>query len=382
MLAGCGSSGTADDPGEFVEIEGGGVAGSSGAAGSGSAGSGGSETQEAGSGGSNDEAGAAGDGGVAGDGGSGDVAGDGGDGGEESVPPKLGPPYPIVLAHGFFGFEDFAGVDFVTYFYGVKDHLASKGETLVFTPAVDPFNMSDVRGAQLEDHIKKILAETGYAKVNIIGHSQGGLDARVVAHNRPDLVASVTTFATPHNGTEVADVALKLVPNSSAAALVDALVKLVGMPLYDAAGNQTSLSKSLYQFSSEGIKAFNAVYTDSPGVLYQSFTGRSKLHLGGKDCDAPSAPAFVTKWKNERDGLEALLTVPGIILDDSILSPVPHDGLVRVRDAKWGVFLGCVPADHFDEIGQLFGDKPSLLNDWKYKDFYESVVLMLRQQGY
>ena len=41
------------------------------------------------------------------------------------VPAPLGPPYPIVLAHGFFGFEQFAGVDFATYFYGVKDYLSS-----------------------------------------------------------------------------------------------------------------------------------------------------------------------------------------------------------------------------------------------------------------
>ena len=57
-------------------------------------------------------------------------------------PPKLGPPYPIVLAHGFFGFEDFAGAGFLTYYYDVKEHLAQQGETQVFTPAVDPFNHS------------------------------------------------------------------------------------------------------------------------------------------------------------------------------------------------------------------------------------------------
>src|SRR5258708_1748861 len=27
-----------------------------------------------------------------------------------------GPPYPFVLAHGFFGFEKFAGLDFETYY--------------------------------------------------------------------------------------------------------------------------------------------------------------------------------------------------------------------------------------------------------------------------
>ena len=99
-----------------------------------------------------------------------------------------GPPYPIVLAHGFFGFEDFAGVGFITYFYGVKDELADRGEAQVFTPAVDPFNDSETRGEELLAHVERILAETGAAKVNLIGHSQGGLDSRYVAHQRPCLL--------------------------------------------------------------------------------------------------------------------------------------------------------------------------------------------------
>jgi len=41
--------------------------------------------------------------------------------------------------------------------------------------------------------------------VNLIGHSQGGLDVRYVAAVRPDLVASVTTIGAPHQGAQVAD---------------------------------------------------------------------------------------------------------------------------------------------------------------------------------
>ena len=80
-----------------------------------------------------------------------------------------------------------------SYFFEVKNHLATKGEAMISTPAVDPFNSSTVRGAQLAAEIQAILDVTGHAKVNIIGHSQGGLDARVVAHNHPsgDVTPSV-----------------------------------------------------------------------------------------------------------------------------------------------------------------------------------------------
>jgi triacylglycerol lipase len=163
--------------------------------------------------------------------------------------PKLGPPYPIVLAHGFFGFEKFAGLDAITYFYEVKDELAKNGETVVYTPAVDPFNDSTYRGAELQAAIEKILADTGYEKVNIIGHSQGGLDARVVAHDRPDLVASVTTIATPHQGTPLADAITGLVSDPGTQDVVDWLVKKLGYALWDAAGEKTSLWKPLDLFA-------------------------------------------------------------------------------------------------------------------------------------
>src|SRR5262245_31391551 len=83
----------------------------------------------------------------------------------QTVAEKHGPPYPVVLAHGFFGFEAFAGVEQVTYFYGVKDFLAARGEREVFTPAVNPFNDSTSRGAQLIARVEDVLKETGAAKV-------------------------------------------------------------------------------------------------------------------------------------------------------------------------------------------------------------------------
>jgi triacylglycerol lipase len=294
---------------------------------------------------------------------------------------KLGPPYPIVLAHGFFGFEEFAGVDFATYFYGVKEYLAAHGETQVTTPAVDPFNDSTYRGEQLLAHVQQVLEQTGYAKVNIIGHSQGGLDARVVAFERPDLVASVTTVATPHWGTPVADVILKLIPDPNAQKFVDWLVKIVGAPLYDQVGKQTALSKPLMLFSKSGIADFNAKYTDRPGVEYFSIAGRSDWHLGGPLCAAAASPPFIAKWKTELDPVDPLLSVTETYLDGGLLDPYPNDGLVRVKDAQWGTFLGCIPADHLDEIGHLFGDAPGLGNAWRHDAFYAELIAYLRQQG-
>ncbi|MCC6554378.1 MAG: alpha/beta fold hydrolase [Polyangiaceae bacterium] len=307
------------------------------------------------------------------------TTGEGGSGGAPE--PKLGPPYPIVLAHGFFGFEQFAGADFATYFYQVKETLSAEGE-MIYTPSVDPFNDSTFRGAELAERIQQILDETGHAKVNIIGHSQGGLDARVVAHDHPDLVASVVTIGTPHQGSEIADIVLQIVSDPAAQALVDQLVQVIGAPLYDDVGNETSVVDALYQFSKPGIEAFNAQYSDGPGVFYASITGRTDLHGGGKDCQSVEAPPFIAAFDDERDPTNAAMILPESILDGGLFEFIPNDGLVRVKDAKWGHFWGCVPADHLDEVGQIFGQGPGLGNSWSYMDFYRSLVAHLRAQGY
>lgn len=302
-----------------------------------------------------------------------------GTGGGEPQP--KGPPYPIVLAHGFFGFDDFAGLGFVDYFYGVKQDLADQGEFLVFTPEVDPFNDSVVRGEQLAAAIHTILEASGHAKVNIVGHSQGGLDARHVAHEHPEWVASVITLQTPHGGTPIADIAIKVLADPNLQAVLDMLLQAAGKPVWDAIGDSTSLYASLYSFSQQGIADFNATYTDQPGIWYASVAGRSDRHAGGPDC-AVATPNFITAANGELDPIDPLFLVSEAILDGTIGESFPNDGLVRARDAKWGEFLGCVPADHFDMIGQLLGDSPGAFNDWSYLAFYRDLVHLVRQRGF
>ncbi len=301
-------------------------------------------------------------------------AGVGGEGGSGGMDP--GAPYPFVFAHGFFGFEKFAGADFLTYYYKVKETLAQQGE-VIDTPSVDPFNDSEYRGTQLIARIETFLATTGAKKVNIIAHSQGGLDARFVAHERPDLVASVVTIATPHQGTPVADVAMKLLGDPNAAKIIDDLGKLLGAPLYDQIGNQTSVTKPLQLFSTAGIAAFNAKYPDAPGVFYASIAGRSSYHASDNDCAGDLQLQFMTQWNKKLDPVDPLLGATSFLLGSSA-----NDGLVGDKSAHWGEFWGCVPADHLDEIGQLFGDGPGLGNDWDHLKFYSLLVKYIRERGF
>lgn len=287
-------------------------------------------------------------------------------------------PYPIVLAHGFFGFDDFAGAGFADYYWGVREDLAELGELDVYTPAVDPFNDSTTRGMQLLAAVEDVLDETGAAKVNLIGHSQGGLDARVVAHLRPELVASVTTVSTPHYGSPIADYAL-FIPGG---AVADVLVQLFGGPLWGAIDSSTSLVASMEQFSTAGIAEFNETYTDAPGVAYASIAGRSDNELAPAECASDDAPPFLANWNGVGDPIDPLFAAAEAIVDGGLLSSIPNDGLVRVEDAKWGTFLGCIPADHIDEIGHLFGDGSGGDNPFDHLVFYRNVVGYLRSRGF
>jgi triacylglycerol lipase len=291
-------------------------------------------------------------------------------------------PYPIVLAHGFFGFDDFAGAGFVDYFWGVRAHLEDLGERWVFTPAVDPFNDSITRGEQLLAHVEAVVAETGHAKVNLVGHSQGGLDARYVAHQRPDLVASVTTISTPHHGTPIADMALGIVSDPSAQLVADWLAQTLGGPLWPAVDQNTSITASMQQLSSPGTEQFNADHPDRPEVAYFSIAGRSGGNDGGIPCEgAEDPPAFVTAWQDQTDPIDPLLAVTQEVLSGGLFSSVPNDGLVVVSHAKWGRFLGCIPADHLDQIGHLFGDGAGWGNPWDHRAFYAELVTFLRDAG-
>jgi triacylglycerol lipase len=321
------------------------------------------------------------------DGGDGDEGDDPGEPPEVPQPPdppapRLGAPYPIVLAHGMFGTERFANI--LDYWYGIPDALERSGEYAVYVTEVDPLNDSTTRGAELEAQIEDILASTGHEKVVIIGHSQGGLDARVVAHDRPDLVAAVITIATPHGGSPLGQAFIDLLENPLGKPLVAGLEALLGPVIYDNFTPETDLYRSLHVFTPEGVADFDARYPDSPEVDYFSIAGRSSLFPASTpDCAADDAPGFITRWDGERDPLVEF-AVTQIFLG---AGTVANDGVVPTASARHGEFLGCIPADHLDEVGQLFGDGPgcSLLygcNDFDYLEFYVDLAAWVRARGY
>lgn len=285
-------------------------------------------------------------------------------------PPMRG-PFPIVLAHGFSGFRNIGPLD---YFYGVKAALEKDGHR-VYVSQVDAYQSSVVRGEQLVKYIETVvLPQSGAQRVNIIGHSQGGLDARYVAWKLGGKVAAVVSIASPHRGTQVADVLWGEKPGPLQNILA-ALLNVLG-------GTESDAKAAVRNLTSKGAAAFNSVITDHPAVRYFSIAGRSDKSRGIGVCESETQASFIAKWDRYLDPIGAELSLTASLLENNQEPPIPNDGLVSVASSRWGIFLGCVPSDHLGEVCQLFGASRGGGNAFDCLDFYRDLGRFLVERGF
>jgi triacylglycerol lipase len=219
--------------------------------------------------------------------------------------------HPIVLVHGYFGFE-VLGVSRMKreYFRGVRAALEALGYE-VHVARVAPAAAVSLRAAQLARQIQGIAA----VRVNVIAHSMGGLDARyaIAKLGIADRVASLITVGTPHHGTPVADRSARFFGEW----------RRLRRTLHALGANVDGL----YDLTTARMEAFNHAVPDAAGVTYASVVGSVGAHR--KDVHAFLAP-----------GHAYLARLAG-----------PNDGLVPAASQRWGRVLGVVDADHWAQIG-------------------------------
>ncbi|PNV74555.1 esterase/lipase family protein [Leptospira inadai] len=188
-------------------------------------------------------------------------------GGGSSSKPLAG-AYPIVLAHGLFGWGKSTGI--IDYWGGNAAYLQSQGAT-VLTPTVTATSSSSARAAQLKTAIQTAMAANNYTgKVHIIGHSQGGLDARYLVSNLgfASKVATLTTLNTPHYGSPVANVVLTVIPSWALPYVATVLNTVVGFVYGESNQNAVAALKLL---TTAGATAFNSSTPNASGVKYFSY---------------------------------------------------------------------------------------------------------------
>lgn len=276
--------------------------------------------------------------------------------------------YPIVLAHGMSGFDSLFGV--IDYWPGIVWALESSGAE-VFVTEVSQFHQTEFRGEQLLAQVEEIVAITGSAKVNIIGHSHGGLDARYVAAMRPDLVASVTTVGTPHHGAELADFVGDVLQEGSLGETI--LAGVAGglgslLALLSGTTNPQDPLAALESLSSDGAAAFNAAH---PQGLPNQWCGEGPAVVGGVRYFSWSGTRSLT---NGFDVSDVMLGLTSLVYGED------NDGLVGRCSSHLGtVIRDDYQQNHLDEVNLLFG----MVHWWSVdpKTLYRQHANRLRNLG-
>lgn len=224
-------------------------------------------------------------------------------------PEERGPPLPVVLVHGLFGFDRIGvpGARF-DYFRGIARHLETLGchaHAVRLPPA-----------ASVPERARELVAAIDalpHPRIDLIAHSLGGLDARyALSHlGLARRVRSLVTVGTPHRGTPLADLALRG-PLDWARRIIGAL----GMPM-----------EALEWLGTGALATFNAQVVDVPDVRYACVVGG--MHR--EDSVVPLALVAAHAY---------LRRVAG-----------PNDGLVPIASQYWGETLAEIEADHFAQIG-------------------------------
>lgn len=276
--------------------------------------------------------------------------------------------YPIVLAHGMSGFDSLFGV--IDYWPGIVGALESGGAE-VYVTEVSQFHDTEVRGAQLLAQVEEIVALSGSGRVNLIGHSHGGLDIRYVAAMRPDLVASVTSVGSPHKGAELADFVRGVIEEGSLGETV--LAGIAGglgtlLALLSGTSNPQDPVAALEALTADGATAFNALY---PQGVPASECGEGAALVDGVRYYSWSGTRALT---NILDVSDAMLGLTWLVYDEA------NDGLVGRCSSHLGtVIRDDYEQNHLDEVNLLFG----LVHWWSVdpKTLYRQHANRLKNQG-
>jgi triacylglycerol lipase len=287
------------------------------------------------------------------------------------APGTMRPAFPLVFVSGI---DESAVFDWNPRIVAALD--AAFGAGTAFHVKVKGWSTTPERAADLWASLDSLRAQTG-TKLNLVCYAVAGLDCRYLTSKSGlfggdrsgyatvlDTVASITTIATPHRGTRVADAALAALSSGTAQDLLGALAGSSDASLLPSGG---TLERTLEGLTIDASLAFNAKVGDGDGIVYQSFAGVSHVLAKSsasseasirKHCAGPDGDLRLFRHDGDNDALNEVLwvTAPWASTsrsDDGTVVASPSDGMVSVASAKWGEFRGCIPADHYDVIGQI-----------------------------
>ncbi|CAF3606094.1 hypothetical protein SNK03_003372 [Fusarium graminearum] len=268
------------------------------------------------------------------------------------------PKYPIVLAHGLFGFAELSLSPYfpsVEYWHGIRDALTAQGAT-VLTPAVPPSSSIADRAAALRSALEAHAPAP--EAVTIVAHSMGGLDARYMLSHLEPLpvrVAALVTVATPHRGSAFADYLL-----DEEVSPVHHYLPQLYKTLERAGLGTAAFSQLTRRYMAE---EFNPSTPDQPDVRYFSYGA------------AVERPALLSPFRHPH----AVMTQ----------AEGPNDGLVSVESSSWGTYKGTLlGVSHLDlinwsnRVGWTVREWMGIKKNFNAIAFYLDIADMLAKEGF
>lgn len=262
--------------------------------------------------------------------------------------------YPVLLVHGI-GFRD--DVPLMKYWIRIPKKLRKNGTT-VFLAHQDAFNSHIENAIQIKERVFHILEKTGSDKVNIIAHSKGGLESRYMITNlgMADKVASLTTLASPHRGSALADTIYAFLERRD---LMNKFLTIVKKYARFIGDNEPNIYLAGKDLTIPHMIHFNKSVPDIPTVYYQSYGG----------VVTENYPAWHIRIQHK-----LMVKAEG-----------ENDCIVSKNSYQWGNFKGVVASNddfgvsHFDIIGMRYVSQVSSF-DANY--FIINIVKELKYKGY
>ncbi len=313
-------------------------------------------------------------------------------------PGAVAPRGPVLLVGGI---DDGAAFDWnPRVLEAARDVGGAEVHHVRLTPWATPAQRATDLGYAI-DHIRGGRSE----KVHLVCYAVGGIDCRYLVSSgglhRGDAasqeaaagaVASITTIATPHRGTLAADAALAALESEAAR---DLLAAMLDVSVESADPGEGALAETLLGLTLSEMALFDETVVDAPGILYQSWAGASHplgraseaaLAKVAADCVGDDGAPLFFGHPGTRDEMHPLLlaTAPfaGTTWGDAGAVVVgAADGMVAVDSARWGRFRGCVPADHYDVIGQIAHTTRDPVTGFDASRLAAQIVSDLAEQG-
>jgi triacylglycerol lipase len=248
------------------------------------------------------------------------------------------PRHPVVFCHGMLAMTmlRMQVPEEANYFSHLRPFLRERGIEALY-PSVEPTGGVAARAEQLRDLIRRWTNEP----INLIAHSMGGLDARfLITHlGMANRVASLTTIASPHHGTTVAD--------------WFCLNYRQRVPLLLALEALGINVDGFRDCCTDACRAFNERTPNVASVRYFSYTAAAPL--------SRVSPLLRRSW--------------------NILTPTEgaNDGLVSVRSAAWGEVIGTLTVDHFAQTPDGLFVRPG--ENFDAINFYTHLLEDLAHRG-